>query len=118
MPQPPLLCEEGNTPHSTFLQFIHTPMNYSSYVLVRARVVLTVHHGRISIHLLQLPSPSRLCSPRSSTPYGTSICIGRYPLGFHCMAHSRRHLQQRLPDGPKSMLRPVHLRRRFHRAPY
>src|SRR5207249_10372289 len=24
MPQPPLLCEEGNTPHSTFLQFIHT----------------------------------------------------------------------------------------------
>src|SRR5215510_6823906 len=23
MPQPPLLCEEGNTPHSTFLQFIH-----------------------------------------------------------------------------------------------
>src|SRR5213593_539529 len=25
MPQPPLLCEEGNIPHSTFLQFIHTP---------------------------------------------------------------------------------------------
>src|SRR5437899_1030296 len=24
MPQPPLLCEEGNTSHSTFLQFIHT----------------------------------------------------------------------------------------------
>src|SRR5438093_7208976 len=24
MPQPPLLCEEGNIPHSTFLQFIHT----------------------------------------------------------------------------------------------
>jgi len=24
LPQPPLLCEEGNTPHSTFLQFIHT----------------------------------------------------------------------------------------------
>src|SRR5437867_8221453 len=23
MPQPPLLCEEGNTPHTTFLQFIH-----------------------------------------------------------------------------------------------
>src|SRR5215467_3789523 len=24
MLRPPLLCEEGNTPHSTFLQFIHT----------------------------------------------------------------------------------------------
>src|SRR5215510_7150385 len=24
IPQPPLLCEEGNTAHSTFLQFIHT----------------------------------------------------------------------------------------------
>src|SRR5215510_2969685 len=23
MPQPPLLAEEGNTPHSAFLQFIH-----------------------------------------------------------------------------------------------
>ena len=23
MPQPPLLCEEGNAPHSTFLQFVH-----------------------------------------------------------------------------------------------
>src|SRR5213594_1478681 len=54
MPQPPLLCEEGNTPHSTFLQFIHTfydrrysvdPAKKPALIFLRLRVAALALRG-------------------------------------------------------------------------
>src|SRR5262245_62769041 len=44
VPQPPLLCEEGNTPHSTFLHFVH--ISYDRPHLVDS--------GRTGAHFLML----------------------------------------------------------------